>query len=244
MAVSGTDLDYYDGELLCKGTYYRQESRTPAPVVLVTPAWDGVIQEVHDKAERLAAEGYIALVVDVYGEGKTLTDMAEMMPTVQPFMEDRKLLARRMQAAVAAAKTIPDADTANIAAMGYCFGGLCVLDLARGGGTDIAGVISFHGALMAPDPTMGEAINAKVLVLHGEDDPLVPLEQVAAFKEEMNSAGVDWQLHAYGNTVHAFTRTGANDPAFGAVYSESADRRSWNAMLSFLQEIFSEEAAA
>lgn len=239
MAVRGTDLDYYDGELLCKGRYYRQQSRLPAPVVLVTLAWDGVIQEVHDKAERLAGEGYIALVVDVYGEGKTLSDMADMMPTVQPFMEDRKLLAQRMQAAVVAAKSIPDVGTRNIAAMGYCFGGLCVLDLARGGGSDVAGVISFHGALMAPDPAMGEAINAKVLVLHGEDDPLVPPEQVTAFKAEMNAAGVDWQLHAYGNTVHAFTRTGANDPDFGAVYSESADRRSWADMLNFLEEIFS-----
>ncbi len=238
MAVTGNELAYFDGEVRCVGTVYRQESREPAPIVLVTPAWDGVVQEVHDKASRLATEGYIAMVVDVYGEGKTLSDMADMMPTVEPFMADRWVLARRMQAAVAAAKTIPDAETGNIAAMGYCFGGLCVLDLARAGGSDIAGVISFHGALMPPEPAFGESISAKVLVLHGEDDPLVPPDQVADFKNEMNNAGVDWQIHAYGGTVHAFTRNGANDPASGAVYSEAADRRSWRAMHNFLTELF------
>jgi dienelactone hydrolase len=238
MTAQATELDYYDGELLCKGTYYREESRTPLPIVLVTPAWDGVVEEVHEKARRLAEAGYIALVVDVYGGGKTLTDMAQMMPAVESFMVDRTVLVRRMQAAVAAAKTIPDADSSNIAAMGYCFGGLCVLDLARGGGDQVKGVISFHGALMAADPPIGEPIAARVLVLHGEDDPLVPPQQVEAFKQEMTAAGVDWQLHAYGGTVHAFTRTGANDPASGAVYSEAADRRSWLAMLNFLEELF------
>ena len=240
MAIIDASLAYQDDGLRCVGHYYSPaDTGGPLPVVLVTPAWDGVVQEVHDKARRLAEAGYVAMVVDVYGEGTTLSDMSEMDAVVGPLMTDRRVLIQRMQAAVAAAKTIPGVDTSRIGAMGYCFGGLCVLDLARGGGDDVKAVVTFHGALMAPDPAPGNPVSARVLVLHGEDDPMVPPEQVSAFKAEMNAQGVDWQLVAYSGTVHAFTRPDANLPEIGAVYNEVADRRSWQAMLNFFEETLS-----
>jgi dienelactone hydrolase len=141
-----------------------------------------------------------------------------------------------MEGAVAAAKTIPGADLSRMGAMGYCFGGTAVLDLARAGGEDIKGVVSFHGGLDGNTLDNPKTLGAKILVLHGEDDPLVPPDQVAAFKAEMTAKKADWQLHAYSHTMHAFTRPEANDPGFGAVYSPTADRRSWQAMLNFFAE--------
>jgi len=238
MTSTATNFDYPAGDTLCKGIYYTPTDRTgPLPVVLVCHAWDGVVQEVRDKAAKLAEAGYIAFAIDVYGNGKTLDDMAELEATITPYMTDRALLLQRLQSAVAAARGIPGADPSRMAAIGYCFGGLCVLDLARSGADDIKGVVSFHGALFASGLDGPATISAKVLALHGEDDPLVPPEQVAAFKAEMKDKKADWQLVSYGDTVHAFSRPEANDPAFGAVYSPSADRRSWQAMLNFLDEV-------
>ena len=143
----------------------------------------------------------------------------------------------RMQAALYAVKLMPWVDDSKIAAMGFCFGGLCSLDLARTG-ADLKGVVSFHGLLGAPGNTQGNAIKAKILAFHGHDDPMVPVEQVIAFEQEMTEAGADWQLHTFGNTMHAFTNPVANNPDFGTVYQPDADRRSWLAMENFLTEIF------
>jgi dienelactone hydrolase len=195
-----------------------------------------VNDEVRSKATRLAEAGYLAFAIDVLGGGKVMTDFADLMPTLTPFMADRGMLTRRVQAGLAAAKTIPGADPARIGAMGYCFGGTAVLDLARAGGDDVKAVVSFHGGLQGNTLDNPKTLGTKILILHGDADPLVPPEQVAAFKAEMNAKQVDWQLHAYGHTVHAFTRPGANDPAFGAVYNANADRRSWQAMLNFFAE--------
>ena len=129
-------------------------------------------------------------------------------------------------------------DPTRIAAIGYCFGGTTVLELARSG-ADIAGVVSFHGGLSSPTPGDAKNIKAKVLALHGADDPNVPPKEVAAFEDEMRQAGVDWQLVAYGGAVHSFTDWNAgNDNAKGAAYNERADRRSWEAMKQFFAELF------
>ncbi len=241
MASIATPIDYPagDGETICKGVYYTPaEADGPLPVVLVCHAWDGLLQEVHDKAQALADEGYIAFAIDVYGNGHTEDDFSRLGETLGPYLENRALLLARMRAAVAAAKTIPGADTDRMGAMGYCFGGTAVLDLARGGGEDIKGVVSFHGGLDGNDLDNPQTISARVLVLHGDADPLVPPEQVTAFKREMTEKQADWQLHAYGHTVHAFTRPAANNPDFGAVYNAAADRRSWQSMLNFFGEFF------
>ena len=237
MTTQATTLEYLDGGTLCKGFYYTPENVTePLPVVLVCPAWDGLVQEVHDKAAKLAREGYIAFAVDILGEGKTMSDMSQLEATLAPFKSDRGMLLRRLQAAVSAAKTIPEANFTRMAAIGYCFGGMCVLDLARSGSADIKAVAAFHGALVGNDLADG-AIHAHVLVLHGHDDPLVPPQQVSDFQQEMTRRQADWQLVSYGHTVHAFTRPGANMPQVGAVYNASADQRSWRAMRDFLAEV-------
>ena len=236
MAITATELSYPDGDTQCKGVVFTPDNASgPLPVVLVTHAWDGLVQEVRDKAEKLASAGYIAFAIDVYGNGTTLRNMTELDPIIGPLMADRSLLLKRMQAAVDAAKTIPGADVNRIAAIGYCFGGLCVLDLARGGGDDVKAAVLFHGSLL-PNGLEPNPIKAKILALHGNDDPLVPPEQVIAFYQEMKQANADWQLVAYGNTVHAFTRPEANDREMGAVYSEVADRRSWREMLNFFED--------
>ena len=238
MGNTHTTLEYSAGDMLCRGEYFTPTGASGAlPVVLVCHAWDGLNDEVRGKASRLAEAGYIAFAVDLLGGGRTVTDMAELMPTLTPFLSDRGLLLERMQGALAAARTIPGADLSRIGAMGYCFGGMAVLDLVRAGGNAIKGAVTFHGSLQGNTLNNPASLNTKILVLHGDDDPLVPPEQVAAFKAEMNAKQVDWQLHAYSHTVHAFTRPTANDPAFGAVYNPVADRRSWQAMLNFFDEV-------
>ena len=128
-------------------------------------------------------------------------------------------------------------DEARTAAMGFCFGGLCVLDLARIG-TDIRGVISFHGLFIPPGNTDGTKIKARVLALHGNDDPMAPPESVLALEKELTQAGADWQIHVYGNAMHSFTNPDANNPQMGTVYNENADKRSWVTLKNFLEEIF------
>ncbi|MCB1843552.1 MAG: dienelactone hydrolase family protein [Halioglobus sp.] len=242
MGSTATAIDYPagDGVTVCKGVYYtpesiRGEKPSGRPVVLVTHAWDGLVDEIHDKARRLAELGYIAFAIDVYGNGKTETDLSKLMDTLGPYMENRALLLERMQAAVTAAKTLPGADAGRIGAIGYCFGGTAVLDLARGS-NDVRAVVSFHGGLPGNGLQQSDAITARVLVLHGDDDPLVPQEQVAEFRREMKTRGADWTLVAYGNTMHGFTRPGANNPDFGNLYSPVADARSWRAMQDFFSE--------
>ena len=238
MTCAATPIEYPAGDVTCRGEYFIEPgAQGPLPTVLVCHAWDGLNDEVRDKSRKLAHEGYLAFAIDVYGEGRNYTDFADLMTALGPYMEHRGLLLARMQAAVAAAKTIPGADPSRLGAMGYCFGGMAVLDLARGGGGDVRGVVSFHGGLLGNGLDGPEKIDAKILALHGEDDPLVPPEQVAAFKAEMTAKQADWQLHAYGHTVHAFTRPNANNPGFGTVYNADADRRSWQSMLNFFAEV-------
>jgi dienelactone hydrolase len=213
------------------------EATRPAPAVMVAHAWGGQGELEQAKARALAELGYIGFALDMYGKGVRGSSREENARLIQPFLDDRPLLMRRVGAALAAVKVLPEVDRERVAAIGFCFGGLCVLDLARSG-ADLAGVVSFHG-LLNPPPESGQRIRARVLVLHGHDDPMVPVEQVVALERELTEAGADWQVHAYGNTVHAFTNPQANDPDFGTVYDARADRRSWQSMRAFLEEIFS-----
>jgi len=142
----------------------------------------------------------------------------------------------RMQAAVDFMKKHPSVAGDRIAAIGYCFGGLCVLDLARSG-SSVRGVVSFHGLLGAPENLPNAEITSKVLALHGYEDPMASPENLTAFAKEMTDSKADWEVHAYGNTMHAFTNPAANDPGFGTVYREQADKRSWKAMKAFLSEV-------
>jgi dienelactone hydrolase len=173
----------------------------------------------------------------MYGKGKLGQTDEECGALMRPFVEDRALLQKRILAALKTAKLLPWVDDSKIAAIGFCFGGLCVLDLARTC-NEVKGVVSFHGLLHAPQNLDNNKISAKVLALHGYDDPLVSPSQVLDFETEMTNAGADWQLHAYGNTVHAFTNPLASDYAAGYKYDENVNRRAFQAMENFLTEIF------
>jgi len=238
MAIVSNTVAYMDGDVVLEAFFAFDDALSGRrPAVLINHTWVGRDDFVAGKAEKLAALGYVGFAVDMYGKGVLGSGPEENMKLMQPFMADRAMLQQRMKAALAAVKLMPWVDDSKIASIGFCFGGLCSLDLARTG-VDIKGVVSFHGLLAAPDNTQGNSVKAKVLALHGRDDPLVPAEQVLAFEQEMTEAGADWQLHTYGNTMHGFTNPVANDPAFGTVYQPDADRRSWIAMQNFLAEIF------
>ncbi len=238
MAIISNTVDYLDQDTLLEGFFaYDDRFEGQRPVVLISHAWAGRDGFVENKARKLAELGFLAFALDMYGKGKRGNSIEENSRLMQPFMDDRAMLQQRILAAVSAVKQMPLADNDKIAAIGFCFGGLCVLDLARTG-IDIAGVVAFHGLFIPPDNIKQPDIKAKVLMLHGRDDPMVPTEQVLAIEEEMTPAGADWQLHVYGNTMHAFTNPVANDPDFGTVYQPLADKRSWRSLLNFLEEIF------
>ncbi len=238
MGIQSNTIDYLDEDVLLEGFFaYDDAIQGMRPVVLIHHAWGGRDEFVADKARKLAELGYLAFAADMYGKHIKGHSREENASLMQPFMQDRAKLQKRVLAALANAKLLPWADNAKVAAMGFCFGGLCALDLARSG-ADLRGVVSFHGLLMPPDNIPHPQIKAKVLVLHGHDDPMGPPDQVLALQSELTNAGADWQIHVYGGTMHAFTNPLADDPAFGTVYQTLADRRSWLAMQNFFEEIF------
>ena len=216
--------------------YVAYPERDKAPLILIAPSWAGRDEFVKDKAEKLAREGYVAMAVDMYGDAKVGSSTEENQSLMTPLIEDRDRLKGIIKSALDAGRQLEAVEASNVAAIGYCFGGLVVLDLARSG-SDINGVVSFHGLLM-DSKISEEGIRSKILVLHGERDPMVPLEMIDGFQKEMTQAGADWQLHSYGNAYHAFTNQEANDPDLGTEYNQDADRRSWQSMMNFFQEIF------
>lgn len=238
MQIETTELAYTDGVLEFRGQVARDVSATEQrPGVLVVHTWAGCGPFERRKAADLAAMGYVALAVDMYGGGIVGSGPKENEQLMKPLLQDRGKLERRMLAALRALKGLKSVDASRTAAIGFCFGGLCALDLARSG-ADFQAAVSFHGILKPPEDPVGRKINAKVLVLHGWDDPMANPEDVRRLAEELTRGGADWQVHAYGGTVHAFTNPAANDSARGTVYDAKADRRSWVAMSDFLSETF------
>lgn len=206
------------------------------PAVLVVHAWMGIDDHVNEVMRRLAGDGYVAFAADIYGKGVRPTDPKEAGAQAGKYKANRALLRERVNAGLAQLKANPNVDPKKIVAIGYCFGGTTVLELARSG-AELAGVVSFHGGLDSPAPDDGKNIKAKVLVLHGADDPAVKAEDLSAFQKEMRDAKVDWQMVSYGGAVHAFTQKSANRPGM-ALYDASADRRSWAHFKGFLAELF------
>lgn len=205
------------------------------PGVILCHAWRGRDDFVCEKAMEVASWGYAAFALDLYGKGVIGRNTEENTALMTPFVQDRMLLHRRLKASLDAFKKQRVVEEGNIAAMGFCFGGLCALDFARGN-FDLKGAISVHGLLNEPEGMNVEKITTKVLVLHGHDDPMVPPEAVLAFEQEMTKAKADWQVHVYGQTMHAFTNPIANDPAFGTVYNPVSSRRAWVSIRNFFDE--------
>lgn len=208
----------------------------PRPGVLVSHAWGGRGELECDKARELVGLGYCGFALDVFGKGVQGSGPEENAKLIQPFLEDRALLQSRMAAGLEVLRAQDEVEASRVTAIGYCFGGLCVLDLARTG-ADIGGVVSMHGLFTPPGNTAGTPIKAKVLALHGHEDPMVPPEAVAALQTELTEAGADWQIHVYGHTMHAFSNPQANNPDMGTVYRPEADRRSWRSTVDFLAEV-------
>jgi dienelactone hydrolase len=232
-------VEYKDKDTILEGyVAVAQDMGTKRPGVLVIPDWMGVSDHYRRIADKLAGMGYVALVVDMYGKGVRPTTREEAAALATKYKDDRNLMRDRGRAALAELEKISQVDQGRIGAIGYCFGGTGVLELARSG-APIAAVVSFHGGLDTPTPQDAKNIKGSVLALHGADDPFVPPAQVAAFQEEMRHARIDWQLISYANAVHAFTAPAAgNDPSKGVAYNERADKRSWEAMTVFFNEIF------
>lgn len=238
MAIQTRLVAYRHGTIELEGFLAWDDALSgPRPAVAIAHTWGGRSEFENQKAVRLAEQGYAGFAMDMYGKGVVGNDPQANAALMAPFMQDRALLQARISQGVATLRQQPEVDVGNVAAMGFCFGGLCVLDLARSG-SDVCGVVSFHGLFTAPDNTAGVQISARVLCLHGYDDPMAQPQSLLELAGELTAAGADWQVHAYGNTVHAFTNPAADNPEMGALYDASADRRSWAALLNFLDEVF------
>jgi dienelactone hydrolase len=238
-AIHTEAVDYKDGDAVLEGYLaYDDAAHGKRPGVLVVHQWKGLGDYEKKRAEMLAKMGYVVFAADIYGKGIRPRDPKEAGREAGKYKSDRALLRRRVQAGLSVLEKNPMADTKRIAAIGYCFGGTTVIELARSG-AGIAGIVSFHGGLDSPAPRDGLNIKCRVLALQGADDPFVPAKDIAAFEDEMRQAKVDWQLVKYGGAVHSFTdwnmKPGMMD---GAVYNERADRRSWEDMKQFFAEIF------
>lgn len=208
----------------------------PFPVVMVFHAWGGRDAFISEKLEKLAALGYIGAGVDLYGVGKRGSDIESSAALMTPLVENPDILEKRIAAAFEQAQGISGADSSKVAAIGYCFGGLCVTTAARQG-LPLKGVVSFHGLLNIPKIYDGD-VTAKILLLHGQDDPMAGPDDIRNFAAEMKKMNAEWTLEAYPKTMHAFTNPVASDPDFGTVYNEEADKKSWNSMERFLREVF------
>lgn len=237
-AIVEKSLEYKVGEVVCEGWQAYDDAVTgKRPGVLIIHQWTGVSDHEKEAARKLAALGYNVLVADIYGKGIRPQPPAAGKEAGK-YKADRALLRARANAALDVLARDTRTDAAKLAATGYCFGGTAVIELARSG-APVKGVVSFHGGLDSPSPADGKHIKAKVLALHGADDPYVPAKDVAAFESEMKSSGVDYVLIKYVGVVHSFTHKAAgNDNSKGAAYNAAADRDSWLEMEKFLKRLF------
>ena len=210
------------------------------PAILVVHEWWGLTDYPRSRAKKLAELGYIAMAVDMYGDGKIGNDPKAAQDLATPFYKDPTLAKTRLDAAIKELKTYPQTDSSKMAAIGYCYGGFIVLNAAKLG-ADLDGVVSFHGDLSGV-PVNKDSLKAKVLVCHGEADKFVTPDQVASFKKSMDSAGVEYTFKSYPNATHAFTNPGATEIGkkfnMPIEYNAAADSASWNDMKDFFKKIF------
>ena len=235
--MSGKLVNYHDELTECEGYLSLPKSSQSVPLVLVAHTWKGRSEFEDNKAVALNNLGYAALSIDIFGGGINGNSVEENQALIEPFVKDRQLFRQRLISAVEFGKTIEGIDASKIALIGFCFGGLAAIELARSG-YKLSGCVSFHGLLNQSDEPFHK-VNTKLLVLHGDKDPMVSTDQILALQDEMTESEADWQFISYGNTYHAFTNPAANDIEMGTVYNHDSDIRSWTAMSNFLEEVFS-----
>jgi dienelactone hydrolase len=228
------------GTVLKSFVAYDSATTERRPIVLVVPEWWGMTEYPKMRARQLAELGYLAVAVDMYGDGKIAEGPETAMKFATPFYQNPQIAKARLEAAAAQAKMMAVADTSKIAAIGYCFGGSMVINAANLG-SDFDGVVSFHGGLEVAPPNK-EVIKAKYLIAHGEADGMVPPAQVAAFKKAMDSVGANYDFKSYPNATHAFTNPEATEKGakfkLPIQYNGAADTASWNDMKAFFGTIF------
>ncbi len=240
-ALRTETVEYHDGDTVLEGYLaYDDALQGKRPGILVVHEWKGLGSYAKRRADQLAQLGYVAFAVDMYGKGVRAADHTEAGKLSGIYRNDRQLMRRRIQAGLEWLKAEEHVDTTRLGAIGYCFGGTTVLELARSGAS-VLGVVSFHGGLGTSSPAAPEQVHAKVLVLHGADDSFVSQEEVAAFEQEMQAAGADYRGIQYEGAVHSFTVPEAgNDPSQGMAYNPEADQKSWEEMKAFFKTLFQE----
>jgi len=219
--------------------YFDPAKTGKRPAVLVFPEAFGLSDHTKEKAQRLAELGYVTLANDLFGEGKMVSSLEDVMGFVGPMMQDPLKTRAYAEAGLKALLARPEVDPAKIASIGYCFGGTVSLELARAG-NDVKGVAGFHSGLGTARPEDAKNIKGKVLVCIGADDPMIDANARQQFTDEMTAGKVDWQMHLYGGVVHSFTNKHADERNMPQAirYSAEADTRSWNSLVAFLEEIF------
>ena len=240
--IEGKPVDYKAGKATMKGYLAYDESITgKRPGVLVVHEWWGHNEYARKRARMLAELGYTALAVDMYGEGKQAMHPDDAMKFSSEVMKNFDVSKTRFEAAIKFLKKQPTVDPKQIAAIGYCFGGGVVLNMARQG-VELKGVASFHGSLAAIKPAVKGKVKAKMRVYNGADDKFIPEQAVNAFMDEMMAAKVDFQFHNYAGAIHSFTNPEADELGkkfnLPFAYNADADRRSWEDMTTFFEELF------
>lgn len=230
------EIEYRGDGILLKGFCAYPDRGAHLPAVLIAPTWAGRDDFACDKAIAMARKGYLGFAIDIYGDAKVGKSKQENATLMNNLLAEKYALMTRLRTAYSTVKRMPKVDKSNIAAIGFCFGGKCVLDMARSN-FELKAAISFHG-LLESNIVKEQNIDTKILVLHGYNDPMVPPEQVNKFQQEMDKRKADWQLHSFGNTYHAFTNPNANDPEFGTIFNKLSNKRAWRLAEDFLREAF------
>ena len=232
---------YKDGDVELKGYVFWDDAFTgPRPGVLVIHEWWGLNDYAKLRAEMLAETGYVAFAADMYGDARITRHADEAKAWMQQITANIDAWQRRASLALEQLKAHPKVKSGKLAAIGYCFGGATVMQMAYSG-LELDGVVSFHGSLPPATPEQAGKIKTRVLVAHGDADTFVPPERITAFKKALSDAGVDWELDIYGGARHGFTNPYADGYGMaGLAYDERADQRSWQRMLTFFEDIFGE----
>lgn len=239
-----TNIHYRSGSHEFHGFLAVEETGpTKKPGILIAHAWKGQDQFARETARDLAKQGYVVLAADLYGQGIAVNSNEEAFALMAPLFVDRLELQNRILAAYDTLKSNPQVDPKRIGAIGFCFGGLTVIELLRSG-AKLRGVVSFHGVLgdtmgelRAKPGVRNEEVSGSILILHGHEDPLVSPQDLSNLQQELTNAKADWQLNIYGHTLHAFTNPEAHQSSLGLVYNKRSANRAWLAMQNFFNEV-------